>query len=121
MDEEDQVYAQPSGSQETAALQTGPEAPPSKLAVSETSPLLPRARASSASRTRSKRRRQSVSHHGDATVGQAVLMVRHLFVTQHRYSLLIFIYVAVEIVRRDRGFVFGKGVSPTAEAALLAG
>jgi proton-coupled amino acid transporter len=88
VDEDDQVYAVPSGSQATAAPQTAPgaahgsltrilgEAPPSKSAVSETSPLLPRARASSRSRSRSKRRRLSVSH-GDATVGQAVLMVCH--------------------------------------------
>jgi proton-coupled amino acid transporter len=83
-DEDGRLYGQPSGSRDTPALQTGPEAAqgslarilaesqPPKSAVSETSPLLPRA--SSAQRSRTKRRRVSVSH-GDATVGQAVLMV----------------------------------------------
>jgi solute carrier family 36 (proton-coupled amino acid transporter) len=86
-DEEDQLYGQPSGSREPSASQTRPEvargsltrilaeAPPSKSTVSETSPLLPRA--SSVSRSRTRRRRSTVSH-GDATVGQAVLMVCHV-------------------------------------------
>jgi solute carrier family 36 (proton-coupled amino acid transporter) len=83
VDEDIRAYDQPSGSQDT-----GPEAAqgslarilaesqPSKSAVSETSPLLPKARASSLQRSRTRRRRVSVSH-GDATVGQAVLMVCH--------------------------------------------
>jgi proton-coupled amino acid transporter len=83
IDEDRRAYDQPSGSQDT-----GPEAAqgslarilaesqPSKSAVSETSPLLPRARASSLQRSRTRRRRATVSH-GDATVGQAILMVCH--------------------------------------------
>ncbi|KAI0303608.1 amino acid transporter [Multifurca ochricompacta] len=89
VDEDEESYRQPSGSQDTATLQRGAEAargslvrilaeaPPSKSAISEASPLLPRA--SSLQRTRSKRRRASVSH-GDATVGQAVLMLLKSFV-----------------------------------------
>jgi solute carrier family 36 (proton-coupled amino acid transporter) len=81
IDEDRRAYDQPSGSRDT-----GPEAAqgslariladtqPSKSAVSETSPLLPRA--SSLQRSRTRRRRASVSH-GDATVGQAILMVCH--------------------------------------------
>ncbi|KAH9989449.1 transmembrane amino acid transporter protein-domain-containing protein [Russula vinacea] len=53
------------------------DAQPSKSAVSETSPLLPRS--SSVQRSRTRRRRVSVSH-GDATVGQAVLMLLKSFV-----------------------------------------
>ena len=83
-DDDRLLYGQPSGSQDTSALQPDPEAAegslariladsqPSKSAVSETSPLLPRS--SSVQRSRTRRRRVSVSH-GDATVGQAVLMV----------------------------------------------
>jgi proton-coupled amino acid transporter len=83
IDEDRRAYDQPSGSQDT-----GPEAAqgslarilaesqPPKSAVSETSPLLPRARGSSLQRSRTRRRRATVSH-GDATVGQAVLMVCH--------------------------------------------
>lgn len=83
-EEDRRLYGQPSGSQDPSAVHTGPEAAQGSLArilaesqapksaVSETSPLLPRA--SSVSRSRVRRRRASVSH-GDATVGQAVLMV----------------------------------------------
>lgn len=90
MTEEDgRLYDQPSGSQDRSALQTGPEAAQGSLArilaesqapksaASETSPLLPRA--PSAQRSRVRRRRATVSH-GDATVGQAVLMVRPRFI-----------------------------------------
>ena len=45
--------------------------------MSESTPLL---QATSRSRSRSRRRRMSVGPHGDATVTQAVLMVRHLCV-----------------------------------------
>ncbi|KAH9998794.1 transmembrane amino acid transporter protein-domain-containing protein [Russula compacta] len=89
MDEDERLYDQPSGSRDTSALPTGQEAAqgqlarilaesqPSKSAVSETSPLL--TRASSLQRSRLRRRRASVSH-GDATVGQAVLMLLKSFV-----------------------------------------
>jgi len=85
IDEDRRAHDQPSGSQDMSVPQT-PEAAqgslarilaesqPSKSAVSETSPLLPRA--SSLQRSRIRRRRASVSH-GDATIGQAVLMVCH--------------------------------------------
>jgi hypothetical protein len=43
-----------------------------------------------------------------------------LFITQIRVPTLLS-YVAIERVRRDRGFVFGKGVSPTAEVILFVG
>ena len=81
VDEEEQPYGQPSGSR---GVPTGPDGshgslvriltdePPSKSAATETSPLIPRS--SSHHHSRLRRRRTSVSH-GDATVGQAVLMV----------------------------------------------
>jgi proton-coupled amino acid transporter len=78
--DEEQLYAQASGSQgQSDAAQDSlarilADAQPSKPTASETSPLLPRT--SSLPRSRMKRRRVSVSH-GDATVGQAVLMVCH--------------------------------------------
>jgi hypothetical protein len=79
IDEDRRGYDQPSGSRDT-----GPEAAQGSLAriLAESQPsksdipLLPRARASSLQRSRTRRRRASVSH-GDATVGQAVLMVCH--------------------------------------------
>ncbi|KAH9957401.1 transmembrane amino acid transporter protein-domain-containing protein [Russula dissimulans] len=74
MDEDDQGYDQPSGSRDVPSLHT--ESQP-KSAVSETSPLLPRA--SSLQRSRIKRRRASTSH-GDVTVGQAVLLLLKGFV-----------------------------------------
>jgi proton-coupled amino acid transporter len=89
-DEAERLLGQPSGSEDTSALQAGSEAAQNSLArilhqsrqpksaVTETSPLLPRS--SSLQRSRIRRRRGSVSH-GDATVGQAVLMVRHNFAT----------------------------------------
>ena len=83
-DEEERQYDRPSRSQDTSALQTEAaqgslarilaRSQPSKPTATETSPLLPRA--SSLPRSRVRRRRGTVSH-GDATVGQAVLMVRH--------------------------------------------
>ena len=88
-EEDGRLYDQPSGSQDRPGLQTGPEAAQGSLArilaesqapksaASETSPLLPRA--PSAQRSRVRRRRATVSH-GDATVGQAVLMVRPQFI-----------------------------------------
>lgn len=90
VDEVEQPYGQPSGSHGTSVLPpAGPDGargslvriltdvPPSKSAATETSPLIPRS--SSHHRSRSKRRRTSVSH-GDATVGQAVLMLLKSFV-----------------------------------------
>jgi proton-coupled amino acid transporter len=84
-DEAERLLNQPSGSRDTSTPQAGSEPAQSSLArilqaqqpksaVSETSPLLPRS--SSVQRSRIRRRRGSVAH-GDATVGQAVLMVRH--------------------------------------------
>jgi hypothetical protein len=87
-DDAERLLGQPSGSEDTSALQADSEAAQNSLArilqqaqqpksaVTETSPLLPRS--SSLQRSRTRRRRGSVSH-GDATVGQAVLMVRHDF------------------------------------------
>ncbi|KAI0261811.1 transmembrane amino acid transporter protein-domain-containing protein [Russula aff. rugulosa BPL654] len=87
IDDDRRAYDRPSGSQVTPVLETGPEAAqgslarilaesqPSKSAVSETSPLLQRA----SSRSRTRRRRATVSH-GDATVGQAILMLLKSFV-----------------------------------------
>ena len=127
MAEEDRrLYGQPSGSQDPSALQTGPEAAQGSLArilaesqapksaVSETSPLLPRA----SSRSRVRRRRASVSH-GDATVGQAVLMVCPWFITITWGSVPTFFFVALEVVRRDWGFVFGESVSSNAFYAFV--
>ncbi|KAH9177420.1 transmembrane amino acid transporter protein-domain-containing protein [Lactarius sanguifluus] len=88
-DEDEEPYGQPSGSREVSVLPAGPDGahgslvriltdvPPSKSAATETSPLIPRS--SSHHRSRSRRRRTSVSH-GDATVGQAVLMLLKSFV-----------------------------------------
>jgi|SRR5712671_3153535 len=83
MDEDERRYDQPSGSRDVPPLHTGLEPAQGSLArilaesqpksaVSETSPLLPRA----SSRSRIKRRRASISR-GDVTVGQAILLVRH--------------------------------------------
>ncbi|KAI0267692.1 transmembrane amino acid transporter protein-domain-containing protein [Gloeopeniophorella convolvens] len=89
LEDEAQPYGQPSGSRGASALRPDVEAargslvriladePPSKSGLSETSPLLQRA--SSHSRSRSRRRRMSVNQ-GDATVGQAILMLLKSFV-----------------------------------------
>ena len=92
VDENEQPYGQPSGSRGVSVLPAGPDGahgslvriltdgPPSKSAATETSPLIPRSSAHHHSRLR--RRKASVSH-GDATVGQAILMVCYacLFMT----------------------------------------
>lgn len=126
MDEEERGYGRPSGSQDVSAvLRAGPEAAqgslarilaqtdqPSKSAATETSPLLPRA--PSAQRSRMRRRRGTVSH-GDATVGQAVLMVSSQFrgfVRLSRWGDAFMIpFVALEVVRRDWCLVLGESVS----------
>lgn len=127
-DDDRLLYGQPSGSQDTSALQPDPEAAegslariladsqPSKSAVSETSPLLPRS--SSVQRSRTRRRRVSVSH-GDATVGQAVLMVCRDSLLYNMGVCLPFL-AALEVVRRDWGFVFGESVSLTAIHTFVA-
>ena len=118
-DEEERQYDRPSRSQDTSALQTGPEAAqgssvilarsqPSKPTATETSPLLPRA--SSLPRSRVRRRRGTVSH-GDATVGQAVLMVRHNLPIYYSGPRAHPFFVALEIIRRNWRFVFGESVS----------
>ncbi|KAH9068485.1 transmembrane amino acid transporter protein-domain-containing protein [Lactarius deliciosus] len=88
-DEDEEPYGQPSGSRGVSVLPAGPDGahgslvriltdvPPSKSAATETSPLIPRS--SSHHHSRSRRRRTSVSH-GDATVGQAILMLLKSFV-----------------------------------------
>jgi hypothetical protein len=119
-DEEERQYDRPSRSQGTSTLQTGPEpaqgslarilarSQPSKPTATETSPLLPRA--SSLPRSRVRRRRGTVSH-GDATVGQAVLMVRHHLPIYYPGTRAHPFFVALEIIRRNWGFVFGESVS----------
>ncbi len=128
IDEDRRAYDQPSGSQDPSLLHAGQEAAqgslariladsqPSKSAVSETSPLLPRS--SSLQRSRTKRRRASVSH-GDATVGQAVLMVCHGLSLYYVRGACPPLIVAFEIFCRDGGFIFGKSVSSTAVCTLV--
>ena len=127
-EEDRRLYGQPSGSQGPSGVQTVPEAAQGSLArilaesqapksaVSETSPLLPRS--SSVQRSRVRRRRASVSH-GDATVGQAVLMVCSQFIILLHWRACPPVFVALEVVRRDWGFVFGESVSSTASHAFV--
>jgi hypothetical protein len=118
-DEEERQYDRPSRSQDTSSLQTGPEAAqgslailarsqPSKPTATETAPLLPPA--SSLTRSRVRRRRGTVSH-GDATVGQAVLMVPHNLPIYYPGPRAHPFFLALEIIRRNWRFVSGESVS----------
>ena len=82
-------------SQAEAALPSGPisidaSAADLRKSATERSPLLASTLASrrSHSRSRSRRRRSSVGPHGDATVAQAVLMVRLLLSCIYQYMLI---------------------------------
>ena len=87
----------------TSSLTPAPLRPPEMF---ESTPLLQTT--SSKSRSRSRRRRMSVGPHGDATVMQAVLMVRSLEGVDT--PLLIACPLAFKILHRHRRSIPGSGV-----------